>query len=120
LLRASRTGFKFRREHAIGSFRLDLYCHEALLDVEMDGEQHDPNRDAMRDSALADLGIMTYRVPNRRFFLLDDEPYTDDLRAIVRLCEKRSGRKAFPSAPLTPSPSPPVRRGESEHFGLED
>lgn len=96
LLRAGNTGFKFRREHAIGNFRLDFYCHEALLDVEMDGEQHDPVRDRVRDDALSALGVETYRIPNRRFFMLDENAYKDDLREIVRLCEERSGRKAFP------------------------
>jgi very-short-patch-repair endonuclease len=96
LLRGSRTGFEFRREHAIGGYRLDFYCHEALLDVEMDGEQHVPEKDALRDEALLALGIATYRVPNTRFFLLDEGVYKDDLAEIVRLCEERTGRKAFP------------------------
>ncbi|MEX2244304.1 MAG: DUF559 domain-containing protein [Fimbriimonadaceae bacterium] len=96
LLRANRTGFKFRREHAIGAYRLDFYCREAMLCVEMDGEQHDHERDARRDTALLALGIATYRVPNRRFFLLDEGVYGDDLAQIVRLCEERAGRSAFP------------------------
>ncbi|MEX2243911.1 MAG: DUF559 domain-containing protein [Fimbriimonadaceae bacterium] len=97
LLRANRIGFKFRREHPISGYRLDFFCREAMLDVEMDGEQHDPERDALRDDALLALGITTYRVPNRRFFLLDEGVYGDDLAQIVRLCEERSGRSAFPS-----------------------
>ena len=94
-LRGSRTGFKFRREHALGGYRLDFYCDEAMLAVEMDGEQHDPGRDATRDEALLTLGIRTHRIRNRRFFEIDDEPYRNDLAEIVRLCEDRSGRKAF-------------------------
>ena len=96
LLRGNRTGFKFRREHPVGGFRLDFFCREAMLDVEMDGEQHDPVQDARRDEAMSALGILTYRVPNRRFFLLDEGVYKDDLAEIVRLCEQRSGRSAFP------------------------
>ena len=95
-MRGSRTGFKFRREHPLGGFRLDFYCHEAMLCVEMDGEQHDPVRDVRRDEALSSLGVLTYRVPNRRFFLLDEGAYKDDLAEIIRLCEERSGRRAFP------------------------
>ncbi|CAN5441061.1 hypothetical protein BH11ARM2_BH11ARM2_23370 [soil metagenome] len=95
-LRNSRIGFKFRREHEVDRYRLDFYCREAMLAVEMDGEQHDPERDALRDEALAKLGLRTYRIPNRRFFMLDESPYKDEIGAIQRLCEERSGRKAFP------------------------
>ena len=66
-----------------------------MLAVEMDGEQHDPDRDAARDKALLELGILTHRIPNRRFFGIDEAPYRDDLADIVRLCEARSGRRAF-------------------------
>ena len=95
-LRGSRTGFKFRREHPLSGFRLDFYCHEALLCVEMDGEQHNAVRDERRDQALAELGILTYRIANPRFFLLPEAEYRNDLAEIVRVCEVRSGRKAFP------------------------
>ena len=94
-LRGSRTGFRFRREHPIGQFRLDFYWPEAKLCVEMDGEQHEKTRDAARDAALAELGIITYRVPNLEFFLLTSKPYQDHLREIVRVCEERTGRQAF-------------------------
>ncbi len=39
-LRARRLGYKFRRQHPIGDFVLDFFCHEAKLAVEIDGEQH--------------------------------------------------------------------------------
>ena len=84
------------REHEVDRFRLDFYCREAMLAVEMDGEQHDPARDALRDEALSRLELHVHRIPNRRFFGLDEAPYRDDLREIQRLCEERSGRKASP------------------------
>ena len=31
-------GFKFRRQHWLGSFILDFYCPEAALVVELDGD----------------------------------------------------------------------------------
>ncbi|MEW6141296.1 MAG: endonuclease domain-containing protein [Thermodesulfobacteriota bacterium] len=34
------SGFKFRRQHAIGSYIVDFYCHEAGLVVELDGGGH--------------------------------------------------------------------------------
>ncbi|RYG34371.1 DUF559 domain-containing protein [bacterium] len=95
-LRGNRFGFRFRREHPIGPYRVDLYCAEAKLAVELDGEQHEPHRDRQRDSYLESLGVFTLRIPNRRLFGLDDEPYRDEIAEIVTLCEKRAGRPAFP------------------------
>ncbi|MCB8932348.1 MAG: DUF559 domain-containing protein [Chthonomonadaceae bacterium] len=118
ILRGSRLGFRFRREHPIGPYRLDFYCHEALLCVEMDGEQHDHARDAKRDMRLSEHGILTYRIPNRSFFMIDREPFRDDVREILRLCEERSGRLAHEGResgnPSPPAPSPPEGRGGSD------
>jgi len=79
----------------MGGYVLDFYCHEAGLAVEFDGEQHVRERDARRDEALALLGIQTLRIPNRDFFMLDqqNEPPTDWIEVIIRACEERTGRK---------------------------
>ncbi|MBS1714278.1 MAG: DUF559 domain-containing protein [Armatimonadetes bacterium] len=95
-LRDGRLGFKFRREHPVGPYRLDFFCREAMLCVELDGEQHEPSRDAVRDRALQDLGIATYRIPNRRYFMMFGEVFANDLLQVQRQCEERTGRKAFP------------------------
>ena len=31
---------KFRRQHSVGSYILDFYCHEARLAIELDGSEH--------------------------------------------------------------------------------
>ena len=58
-------GLQFRRQHPIGPYVLDFYCHEALLAVEVDGWAHNtgdqPVRDARRDAWLAAQGIRTLR-----------------------------------------------------------
>lgn len=72
MLRGRELGFKFRREYPIGPYRLDFYCAEAKLALEMDGEQHEPERDQARDEWLNDQGIATLRIPSRQFFLPDD------------------------------------------------
>ena len=95
LLRSNRTGFKFRRQHTFGPHIFDFFCFEALLALEFDGEQHDPLRDAKRDLLCAEQGVLTMRVPNRDFFLLD-ENVSFWLTDLVRLCEARTGRAAFP------------------------
>jgi very-short-patch-repair endonuclease len=58
-------GTKFRRQHAIGRFVVDFYCHELRLVVEIDGSVHDePGRrllDAQRQEDLEDLGLRFIR-----------------------------------------------------------
>ena len=58
---------KFRRQHPIGSYVPDLYCHAAKLTVEVDGTSHGagdrPVRDERRDGWLAARGIATLRLP---------------------------------------------------------
>src|SRR5215218_1078707 len=62
LLRSRRlAGYKFRRQHCIGSYFLDFYCLEAQVAVESDGFGHGhperQRRDAERDAYLAAQGI---------------------------------------------------------------
>ena len=104
LLRKERLGFKFRRQHAVGPYVLDFYCPEAMLALEFDGEQHVPARDARRDAWLQDRGIATVRIPNREFFSID-QPRHEWLNEVVRVCEVRTGRRAFADDP-PPQPSP--------------
>jgi len=49
LLRRHNLGFKFRRQHPVGRYILDFYCHEALLAVELDGGEHNVNSAAVKD-----------------------------------------------------------------------
>ena len=57
----------FRRQHPLGPYILDFYCHAARLAVEVDGEGHSagdrPARDARRDRWLSDHGVRTLRLP---------------------------------------------------------
>lgn len=57
ILRQRQTGFRFRRQHPIGTWVLDFYCPEAKLGIEIDGISHDmgdgPERDARRRRAIA-------------------------------------------------------------------
>jgi len=66
-LRANKTGFHFRRQHAAGPYILDFYCDRARLCVEVDGEAHEltVRHDARRDAYLRRLGIATLRVRAR-------------------------------------------------------
>jgi very-short-patch-repair endonuclease len=99
-LRNRSHGFKFRREHPLGPYRLDFYCHDARLAVEMDGEQHDPIRDAARDAYMESLGIVTHRIPNLRFFNFDAESVQDEVEVIIALCEQRVRERSQKSKDL--------------------
>jgi very-short-patch-repair endonuclease len=60
-------GLHFRRQHPVGPYVLDFYCHSRKLDVEVDGQTHyigdQPERDARRDAWLARQCIRTLRIP---------------------------------------------------------
>jgi very-short-patch-repair endonuclease len=61
-------GFKFRRQHPVGRFIVDFYCHEARLAIEIDGgqhaEEHQSAYDARRTELLQAKGIRVIRFWN--------------------------------------------------------
>jgi len=64
LLRNRRfNGYKFRRQHPLGSFYLDFFCEEAELNIELDGRQHgfpdERKHDLEREKFLQSRGIKT-------------------------------------------------------------
>jgi very-short-patch-repair endonuclease len=62
------SGYKFRRQHPIGSYHLDFFCREAALNIELDGGQHgfpeQHQHDAEREKFLESRGIKTLRFWN--------------------------------------------------------
>ena len=68
LLRANQLdGLHFRRQHPLGPYVLDFYCHAARLAVEVDGGTHAiagaRERDQRRDVWFAERDIRTLRLP---------------------------------------------------------
>jgi len=63
---------KFRRQHPIGPFITDFYCHEAKLVIELDGSIHDllavKEKDAQRQAYLEDRGLTVLRFTNNALF----------------------------------------------------
>ncbi len=57
---------KFRRQHPVGRFILDFYCHEYLLIVEVDGGIHElqTERYQMRTEWLQQQGYRVIRFKN--------------------------------------------------------
>ena len=67
-LRNRALGAKFRRQHPLGPYYCDFYCHEARLVVELDGHSHcAPGarwRDERRDEWLAQHRLTVIRIFN--------------------------------------------------------
>ena len=93
---------KFRRQHPVGRFILDFYCHEERLAVEVDGPVHETQRqaDGERQQILESMGI--------RFLRLPAALIEGDLLAAVAVIEEA----------LSPGPSPAQReRGDPQGRG---
>lgn len=63
-------GHKFRRQHPIGRYIVDFYCHSAKLVIEVDGSIHDilsvKEYDICREQEIAALGIHVLRFTNEQ------------------------------------------------------
>jgi very-short-patch-repair endonuclease/restriction endonuclease S subunit len=65
-------GLKFRRQHQLGDYVVDFYCHERRLVIELDGVIHASKRakDHKRDAWMQAQAFNVLRFPNEQ--LLDD------------------------------------------------
>jgi very-short-patch-repair endonuclease len=107
-LRTRPGGLKFRRQHRIDPYKLDFFCREAAVAIEVDGCAHNmgdrPARDELRDALLAGQGILTLR------FLASDVPR--NLEAVaVRIEDICASRTPPPPSGRSPSPR---NRGEDQ------
>ncbi len=85
-------GHKFRRQHVLGPYFADFYCHELRLVVEVDGLESHRQRagsDAVRDVWMKSRGLSVLRLGAT--LVLDNMP-----RALWLIAESA---KAFKSAP---------------------
>jgi very-short-patch-repair endonuclease len=80
-LRRKRIGSRFRRQHAIGPFIVDSYCHAARLAIEIDGEDHGAKHasDERRTAWLNRYGLAVVRFSNRDGY--------ENLEGVVRTIE---------------------------------
>ena len=80
--------FKFRRQHPIGRFIADFYCHNAKLVVELDGELHarQVGYDVSRSLWFEERGIRVIR-----FLNIEVETKIETVIAeILTACEERT------------------------------
>jgi very-short-patch-repair endonuclease len=102
-------GVKFRRQHSVGPYFVDLYCAEHALAVELDGGQHFTEEgkayDERRTAYLAAQGIRVVRFSDSDLF---EEP-SGVLEALRMALEERP----LTAAPDGAAASPPLRGGEA-------
>ena len=99
-------GFRFRRQHPIGSFIGDFICLEQRLILELDGGQHDDRKDydELRTRYLNECGYRVVRYWNHQIFE-DWDWIAEDLFRLL-------------SEGATPHPNPPPQGGRGqEAFG---
>jgi very-short-patch-repair endonuclease len=92
-------GRKFRRQHPVGRFILDFYCHEERLAVEVDGPVHLTRRQADRErqQMIASTGI--------RFVRLSAALVEGDLAAALAAIEAAGGEGGLKSSVQAIAPS---------------
>ena len=86
-------GLKFRRQHPIPPYIVDLYCEAKRLVVELDGSQHNEDVDRVRTRFLEQQGLTVLRFWDNDVLLQVDAV----LEAILMMAE---------SLTLTPTPLP--------------
>jgi cyclase len=63
-------GFRIRRQHPIGRFIADFYCHKLKFIIEVDGSVHSletvQENDEIREKELSDMGYSIIRVTNEQ------------------------------------------------------
>jgi very-short-patch-repair endonuclease len=69
-------GFRFKRQHPIGGFIADFYCHKAKLVIEIDGQYHNrvqqKQYDRERTNVMIKLGLSVIRFSNHDVFVNAD------------------------------------------------
>ena len=90
VLSRKQMGVSFRRQHPVGPYFLDYYCPSLRFAVEIDGDWHDPNRDARRDAFLGERGISIMRIPVSH---IDEslEAVAQQIRSEIELIRQREG-----------------------------
>ena len=83
-------GFKFRFQHSIRPYITDFVCIQAMLIVEIDGGQHDEERDAERTRFLESCGFEVLRFWSNEVLTNLDGVASTVLLALLRRTRKET------------------------------
>ncbi len=85
---------KFRRQHQLGDYIADFYCHEHRLVVELDGGIHSVKRkkDSKRDAWMKAREFTVLRFANKHFL--------DDPESVLRTIAQATSLPSLPPLPL--------------------
>ena len=76
--------YKFRRQHPVGRYVADYYCHQSKLVIELDGKVHEneeqKNYDIERNKFMEEMGLNVLRIKN--------EDVIERLESVLELIEK--------------------------------
>jgi very-short-patch-repair endonuclease len=118
-------GLKFKRQVSIDRFIVDFFCADAKLIVELDGGQHDQNRerDANRTSILEAMGYLVLRYWNNDVMRNAEGVLEDILSTVNQQRSEPPHPTPLPTqvglarlARLVRNPGKPGFRGEREHI----
>jgi very-short-patch-repair endonuclease len=95
-------GLKFRRQHKIGQFIVDFYCHQSGMVIEVDGGVHDKreSEDSTRTEWLEKCGLKVIRFTNDEV-LNDMETIKSKISSVISSLPQGDGGE-FQKAPLSP------------------
>lgn len=107
---------KFRRQHPIGNYILDFYCHDKKLAIELDGGQHNAEKTRQQDQArtswLESQGITVLRFWNNDV-LVNTESVLEAIYGAVT-----PHPNPLPKGEGSDRALPPLPRGEGRGEGI--
>ncbi len=94
---------KFRRQHPIGSFIVDFYCHEKRLVIELDGSVHEDEfikqYDKRREQVLKSFGLIIVRFENGDI-IRNLDLVIGELREVISIPSPRPSPKGEGGPPI--------------------
>lgn len=118
-------GLKFRRQHQIGEYIADFYCHEHRLVVEFDGGIHEARqrKDHKRDAWMQAQGFKVMRFTNERLLEDPESVLSAIAQAIGPSLPSPTGRRAGDEGSvedLDSSLPSPIGRRAGDEGSVED
>jgi methylmalonyl-CoA mutase cobalamin-binding domain/chain len=104
---------KFRRQHPVGGYILDFYCHEAKLAIELDGSQHNEDEQVKYDEERAKILREQHGIEVIRFWNSELLNKTEEvLNTLWDVLDERLAPSSPALPPAGEGSNPPLPPGE--------